>query len=165
LALITTESTTAAPINTCKPLPVDDPDDAAPATALPEIAPTVAVPERLPAWSVVVALPLTVVAVWGFSVPSVVVKVTLVPFCTGVPPDSSTIAVMVAEPPSGMASALAYRVMVELLGASSGTFSHVEEKIENAASSTSEKGARRGNRRRWSAGEGGIMENLNMVNP
>ena len=55
--------------------------------------------------------------------PSVVVNVTAVPLCGGVPADSSTCAVITAVPLAGSAVAPATSVIVEPVGASSGTFS------------------------------------------
>ena len=54
--------------------------------------------------------------------PSDVVKVTVVPFCGGVPLDSSTCAISAVVPLMGSVVALAVSVIVEPVGASSGTF-------------------------------------------
>jgi hypothetical protein len=56
-------------------------------------------------------------------VPSDVVKFTAVPLCGGVPPDSSTCATIVAVPLTGSALIAVVRVIVEPVGAVSGTFS------------------------------------------
>ena len=55
--------------------------------------------------------------------PSDDVKVTTVPFCTGVPADSMTTAVISAVPLVGSTVTLAIRRIVLLVGASSGTLS------------------------------------------
>ena len=54
-------------------------------------------PDFVPARSFTVALPLLVRASSGSIVPSVVVNVTTVPFCTGVPADSMTVATISVE--------------------------------------------------------------------
>ncbi len=69
--------------------------------AFPEIAVTVAVPDWLPALSFAIAWPSLVKAGDGVIVPSVVVKVTAVPFCTGLPLLSWTIATTSVVPLTG----------------------------------------------------------------
>ena len=90
----------------------------------PENALISAVPERSPALSRTVALPPFVRASAGSMLPREVVNVTTVPFCTGVPPLSSTLAVTSAEPPSGSNCVLVNNVIVVPVGARSGTLSH-----------------------------------------
>ena len=67
----------------------------------PENAFTSAVPEIVPASSFTVALPSLVLASAGSTAPREVVKVTEVPFCTGYPLDSMTLAVMSVDPFTG----------------------------------------------------------------
>jgi hypothetical protein len=93
--------------------------------APPEAAPIVAIPLAVPARNETVTRPLTsVLASTGSMVPNVVVKVTLVPLCGGVPDDSRTCAIIVATPLIGRAVAAEVKVIVEPVGANSGTFSH-----------------------------------------
>lgn len=62
------------------------------------------------------------------------VKVTTVPFCTGVPADSVTEAETSADPFTGTTVVLTVRVIVEEVGASSGTLSHAD-RVDTATSS------------------------------
>ena len=57
---------------------------------------------------------------------------TSVPLCGGVPPDSITCAMMSVVPLAGSAVASDVSVIVEPLGASSGTFSHATVIIADA---------------------------------
>ncbi len=75
--------------------------------APPEIAVTRAVPERPSEMRRTETRPLFVRASDGSMRPSVVVKVTTVPFCTGVPACSITVPTISTEPLSGTADALA----------------------------------------------------------
>ena len=59
--------------------------------------------------------------------PSVVVNVTTVPFCTAVPELSVTVATMSTEPLVGTDDPVANRAMVDSVGAVSGTLSHAEK--------------------------------------
>ena len=60
----------------------------------------------------------------GVDVPRVVEKVTTVPFCTGVPDSSVTLAVITDSPLSRTTGGLATRMTVEPVGASTGRLSH-----------------------------------------
>ncbi len=71
--------------------------------------------------------------------PSVVVKETTVPFCTAVPADSITVAMMSVEPVDDTDVAVANSVIVDSLGAVSGTLSHA---VAESATATSAKSAR-----------------------
>ncbi|MCC7127116.1 MAG: type II secretion system protein [Acidobacteria bacterium] len=88
------------------------------------------------------------------------VKVTTVPFCTGVPADSVTDAVTVADPFTGTVVVLTVRVMVDSVGASSGTLSHADQvnKPRRTAMSTEREDdtgkAKKDNRRMELAGQG-----------
>jgi hypothetical protein len=94
-----------------------------PTEAPPEIAETVAVPLLLPAKNVATARPFaSVSASAGWMAPSDVVKVTCVPLCGGNPEASITCAVIVVEPLTGTTLVAVLRVIVEPLGARSGTF-------------------------------------------
>ena len=88
----------------------------------PENAVTVAVPAVFPPNSRVVARPSWVWLSCGFTVPSVVEKVTRVPFCTGVPTDSVTTAVMTDSPSTGITGSLTTTMIVDSVGAKSGRF-------------------------------------------
>ena len=77
----------------------------------------------MPERNFTVALPLFVLASFGSIVPSVVVKLTTVPFCTGVPADSMTVAVMSIDPLKPTVVLLANSVMTESVGAASGILS------------------------------------------
>ncbi|HVC18909.1 MAG TPA: hypothetical protein VNE16_02450 [Vicinamibacterales bacterium] len=93
--------------------------------ALPDIATMLAVPDWVPARNVTVALPFFVCAVApGANEPSVVVNVTVVPSCTACPADEITTAVTCVEPLIGSTETGALTLIVELVGASSGTFRH-----------------------------------------
>ena len=89
----------------------------------PEKARTTARPDRVPAIRRTVALPSRVRASAGSIWPMVVENVTSVPFCTSVPPDSTTVAVMSAVPLTGTIVVLLKSVTVEPVGAVSGTLS------------------------------------------
>ena len=89
----------------------------------PENARTSAVPDLVPARSFATALPLLVRASFGSMVPSVVVKFTTVPFWTGVPDDSMTVAVMSTDPFRPTVVLFAYSVIVDSVGADRGILS------------------------------------------
>ena len=72
--------------------------DRSPDVTPPEKARTTARPDRVPAVRRTVTLPSRVRASAGSIWPMVVVKVTSVPFWTSVPPDSTTVAVMITAP-------------------------------------------------------------------
>lgn len=94
-----------------------------PVLAPPELAVIVALPFDAPALNVVTARPLmSVSALAGSIVPSVVVKVTSVPECGGVPLASSSCALSCTVPFTGTAVFEAVNVIAEPEGASSGTF-------------------------------------------
>jgi len=104
-------------------VPVEDPLWVVP-PAPPEIAVIVAVPFELPAWNATTARPLTSVSASdGTTVPSDVVKITCVPECGGVPDASITCAMICVVPFSGSAVARDVNVIVDPVGASSGTLS------------------------------------------
>jgi hypothetical protein len=108
LAVTTTLETAAAPIVIDRDpldvpvLPDEDPD----VLAAPENAVMTAVPDCDPALKVTTAVPLLVVAVADANDPSDVVKVTVVPFWTALPPLAMTVAVICAVPWSGRVSVL-----------------------------------------------------------
>src|SRR4051812_45001756 len=122
----------------------------------PEIAVMVAVPEPFPATYLTVTRPETSVSAWdGWTAPKLVVKLTSVPLCGGLPPDSITWAMMSAVPLAGRAVAEATSVIVDPLGARSGTLSHAS--VRNALTqTTSIPATRRG---------GDIMESLSILIP
>lgn len=94
--------------------------------APPEMALIDAVPDWPLATNRAVATPFSVRASPGDSVPRFVVKVTVVPFWTGVPLGSSTVA-RISVVPFACTTLLAVdRVMVEDCGASSGSLSQAE---------------------------------------
>ncbi len=101
LAVATTVVAAAAPIMIDTPVPAVPvvppaggvPPDVPDVEAEPENALTTAVPETDPALKITVTLPSVVVASAGVTLPREVVKVTTVPFWTGHPPLSSTLAV------------------------------------------------------------------------
>ena len=97
------------------------PDVAPPAG--PDVARTSASPDTSPARNIAVATPFRVCTSTGSMRPSVVVKRTCVPFWTGVPPGSNTVALTCVLPPVGSTSAEAVSVTVDSLGAVSGTVS------------------------------------------
>jgi hypothetical protein len=99
--------------------------------ALPENATSDAVPDCVPALSVTTACPLLVTASCGSRVPRVVVNVTSVPLCAGVPLCSMTVAMICAVPLTGRTLRLETMVMTDAVGASSGTFS--QEPLETTA--------------------------------
>ena len=70
-------------------------------------------------------------------------KVTKVPLCGGVPPDSMTCAMMLVVPLAGSTVASDVSVMVEPVGASSGTFSHAAAIIADAATMAAKADGRR----------------------
>jgi hypothetical protein len=72
-----------------------------------------------------------------------VVKVTNVPLCGGVPPDSMTCAMMLVVPLAGSTVASDVSVMVDPVGASSGTFSHATAIVADAASMAAKADRRR----------------------
>jgi hypothetical protein len=89
----------------------------------PEIAEIVAVPDPVPAWNITMARPLaSVSASDGRIDPRVVVNVTRVPRCGGVPDGSINWAIISVEPFTGSAEVVASRVMIDPLGARRGTF-------------------------------------------
>ena len=63
------------------------------------------------------------------------------PLCGGVPPDSSTCATIVAVPLTGSAFVAVVNVIVEPVGASSGTFSQPAAKSGAAQSTKSDQNA------------------------
>ena len=71
--------------------------------------------------------------------PRLVVKLTSVPLCGGVPPASITCAMMSVVPFPGSAVAAAVSVIVEPLGASSGTFSQATVRSAAPASEATER--------------------------
>src|SRR5206468_554402 len=90
--------------------------------APPEIAVIVAVPEPVPARNFTIARPLMSVSACDGSIdPSVVVNETVVPCCGGVPDGSMTWAIRLVDPLTGRAVAEAISVIVDPLGARSGT--------------------------------------------
>ena len=115
-ALIATRPTAAVPTATFTALAPD-------ALAPPEFAVIVASPLAVPALNVVTARPLmSVSTLAGWIVPSVVVNVTRVPECGGVPLASSSCALSCTVPFTGTAVDDAVSVITEPDGASSGTF-------------------------------------------
>jgi hypothetical protein len=86
-----------------------------------------AVPACVPALKMTVALPFVVPTSAGVTVPSVVVKVTIVPFCTAWPPTSSKLAVISAVPLIASTWVFTESLMVVPVGAKSGAFSHDAE--------------------------------------
>ena len=84
----------------------------------------IAVPDCEPARNVTLTLPSRVVASCGSIVPSEVVNDTRVPLCTEEPPVWITVAVISAVPFNGTTGVFVYRVIVAVLGATSGTLSH-----------------------------------------
>jgi len=109
----------------------------------PESAPTVARPERFPAFSLTRTLPFSVRASRGETVPSVVVNVTSVPFCTAVPLCSMTVAMISAMPLIGKTSGEMARVMADCVGARSGTVLQAAPGPRTAAAMTATSTARR----------------------
>ncbi len=93
-----------------------------------------AVPDRPSAMNLTVTLPFRVRASEGSMRPSVVVKETTVPFCTAVPADSITVAMMSVEPVDDTDVAVAKSVIVDSLGAVSGTLSQAVAESAAAAS-------------------------------
>ena len=98
----------------------------------PDTAFTSAAPDTSPAKNVVVAMPLRVCVSTGSTRPRLVVNRTVVPFWTGVPPCSRTMAESSADPPVGSVRVGAESVMVELAGAVSCTLS--QPTVTSAAS-------------------------------
>ena len=94
--------------------------------AAPEVARISATPDWPLPMNSVVATPLIVRACVGDTVPSVVVKVTVVPFCTGVPACSSMAAEICAVPLDCTTVFVVVNVIVDWLGASSGSLSQLE---------------------------------------
>jgi hypothetical protein len=116
-ALVVTLATAAAPTAILTAL-------AAATEAPPDEAVIVAVPLALPALNWTTARPLTSVSTSeGTIVPSVVVKMMCVPEWGGVPADSNTCAMSSVVPFTGRAVVDAVSVIVEPVGAKSGTFS------------------------------------------
>src|SRR5262249_15396589 len=112
--------------------PLVDPD---PPPAPPDTAWIVATPGLAPALNVATATPLLVCASAGVMVPRVVVKRTIVPFCTGVPLDSVTKAVSPTVPLVGTVDEFALSVIAEPVGAISGTLSHAAISIASTMAS------------------------------
>ena len=108
--------------------------------APPENAVTCARPERPSPVSFTVTLPFWVRASAGSMRPSVVVNETTVPFWTAVPADSITVATMSVEPFGATDVAAANSVIVDSVGAVSGTLSQAMVVI---AMATSAQAARR----------------------
>lgn len=93
--------------------------------AAPDEAAMIATPLEPPARKVTVARPLaSVLTSLGSIVPSVVVKVTRVPLWGGVPDDSRTCAVIVADPFTASAVVAEVSEIDEPVGARNGVFSH-----------------------------------------
>jgi type II secretory pathway pseudopilin PulG len=92
----------------------------------PEKAPILAAPDWAPAMKRTVTWPFCVRASRGSMVPSDEVKVTTVPFCTAVPADSITTAVISVLPATGSTPSPATSRIVVLVGASNGTLSQAE---------------------------------------
>ena len=102
--------------------------------APPELAVIVAVPLAPPAKNVTVARPLmSVVTSDGSRRPSVVVNDTCVPLCGGVPAASITCALICVAPLAERAVAEEVSVMVEPVGARSGTRSQEAARHARAA--------------------------------
>ena len=97
-----------------------------PVVAAPEVAVIVAVPFDLPARNLTITRPLgSVRASDGSMLPSDVVKVMSVPLCGGVPAASRTVRDEIRGPVDRQAPSSAdVNVIVDPVGASSGTFSH-----------------------------------------
>lgn len=106
-------------------------DDELPAldvVAPPEDAAMIATPFAPFGLKVTVARPAaSVLATDGSTVPSVVVKITCVPLCGGVPADSRTCATIVAVPPAAIALVEVVSVIEEPVGARNGVFSQAAE--------------------------------------
>jgi hypothetical protein len=94
------------------------------AAASPEIARTSATPDSLPAMKVADAIPFRVWASTGSTRPMLARNRTVVPFGTGWPLFSNSVAVNWAEPPGATTCADAVSEIVELIGATSGDVSH-----------------------------------------
>ncbi len=109
------------------PEPVDGP------VAAPESAVTVAIPDCVPATNLTVTLPFSVRVSDGSTWPSVAVNETSVPFCTGVPEPSMTVATTSTDPFSGTVGA-ADIWMVDSVGAVSGILSQAPPAITRTAS-------------------------------
>jgi type II secretory pathway pseudopilin PulG len=137
----------------------------APTPTPPDIAVMVAVPEVVPARNFTTTRPpRSVSASDGCMVPSVVVNVTCVPLCGGVPEGSMTCAMMSADPLIGSAVAADVNVMLEPDGASNGTFS--QETVSRAALNRAPTSIRMGRRRpECRAKKSDIIETLNILIP
>ena len=132
-------------------VPVDTP---------PESAKIVAVPDCVPALNVTITRPPASVSTSiGSIVPSVVVNVTSVPRCGGVPDGSMTCAMMLVLPLSGNAEASGVSVIVDPAGARSATRSHAVEATLRSAASTPMTIREEGQR------EPVIMKSLTILNP
>ena len=92
------------------------------ALAPPELAVMIAVPFAVPALNLTVTRPPLVRASDGSIDPNVVVKITTVPSCGGVPAASTTWAMMSVVPFTDSAVLPAVSVIVDPVGASNGTF-------------------------------------------
>lgn len=153
LAVTTTVVAAAAPITIETPDPVvvvgaaPVPVEAEPDVELePENALMTAVPDCEPALKMTVALLFDVATSVGVTVPSEVVKVTIVPFCTGLPPLSSTLAVISAVPLIGRTCAFVYSLIVVPVGAKRGTLSHATSSATAASTITGTTRRRRARR-------------------
>jgi type II secretory pathway pseudopilin PulG len=104
--------------------------------------------------NVTTTLPPRVSASGGITLPSVVMNVTSVPSCGGVPPASSTCAISSVVPFSGSVVAAAVKVIVEPDGASSGTLSQAAVRTP---------AVKRRAARRTARGDRGIMNELNIL--
>jgi len=104
-----------------------------PAVALPEVARILATPEVFAAMKVVTATPPRVSDSVGLTCPFVAVKRTSVPSWTAVPLCSTTNAVISAMPPGARMPADAVTLIVDSVGAPSGTLSQAIEPIAAAA--------------------------------
>lgn len=129
------------------------------ARVAPENAPILAVPDCVLAMKRTVALPPWVRASVGSMLPNEEVNVTTVPFCTGVPADSVTDAVTSAVPLTGTTVVLTVSVMVDSVGASSGTLSQADKVATAMRNAESDRErdtgkANKDNRRMGLAGQG-----------
>ena len=115
--------------------------------APPDAALMSAWPDWPLAENLAVATPLSVRTCNGLIAPSVVVKVTVVPFWTGVPACSSTVALISAVPFAWTMVLLAERVIVDRLGASRGSLSQTEADSAKAHRTTAHARFLAGHRR------------------
>jgi hypothetical protein len=124
-----------------------------PVVAAPEEAVIVALPLRpLPLKSTIARPLMSVSTSDGSTTPSVVVKITCVPGCGGVPAGSSSCAISWAVPLAEIALVEDVRMIVEPDGARSGTLSHAA--VSREAATTPITAVRRGVCRRANVGNG-----------